>query len=132
MDGRYNKKHLDTRIGTILETIHSYITKRRACLIGSIIRPRHTSTQIVAVVKTILLRCCLVLSQEGVWGTLAWWRSLLWVNSLCIWLYPQWKVEEEGGIDTLGQRVVQHCSESYCWCGRGIHVVESIVRVGMD
>lgn len=128
----YNKKHLDTRVGTILETIHSNIIKRRACLIGSIIRPGHTRAHIVAVVKTIQLRGGLVLSQEGVWSTLGWGRSHLRFNSLCVWLNSQGKVEQEGGIDSLGQRVVHNCSESYCWCGRGVHVVETVARVGID
>ena len=32
----------------------------------------------------------------------------------------------------LVQRVVYHCSEGNCRCGRGIHVVEFVTRVGMD
>ena len=129
---KVHKKHLDTRIGAILETIQSDIVKWRARLISSIIRPRHTRTHIVALVKTIQWRGCLELSQEGVWDTHGWGRSHLWLNSLSVWLHSQRKVEQEWGIDTLGQRVVYHCSESNCWCGRGVHVVESIARVGID
>ena len=73
-----------------------------------------------------------MLSRDVAWGTLSLRRGHLWLNSLYIWLNSKGKVEEEGGIGTRGQRVVYHCSESYRGCGRGIHVIESVTRVGMD
>ena len=130
--GRYNKKHLDARIGAILITIHPDIIKCRACLISSIIRPGHTRVHFVAVIKTVQLRGGLALSQEGAWGALSWRRGHLWLNSLCVWLYSQGKVEQEGGIGTCGQRIVYHCGESYRWYGRGVHVIEFVARVGVN
>lgn len=129
---RYNKKHLDARIGAILITIHPDIIKCRACLITSIIRPGHTRVYFVTVIKTVQLRGGLALSKEGAWGALSWRRGHLWLNSLCVWLYSQGKVEQEGGIGTCGQRIVYHCGESYRWYGRGVHVIEFVARVGVN
>ena len=71
-------------------------------------------------------------SQGQAWTNREYRRGHLWLNSLRVWFHAQWQVEQEGSVDILVQRVVYHCSEGDCRCGRGVHVVEFVTRVGMD
>ena len=124
-------QYLDARNKAIMVTIHSNIIKHKACMVADIVRPGQARNVTTAEFKAfkcswsskLVHRWVLIVRQR---------RGHLLHKSLCVCFHSKGQVEKDRGADSFRQRVTYHCSEGYCWCGRSVHVIESVARVGID